>query len=227
MSAHRRPIAIAVGLLLIGLGFGRARTQETWRDPSPHKVLFVEVQPGIRLEVLDWGGTGETVFLLSGHGDSGHVFDDFAPPLTRHFRVLAITRRGFRASSQPQEGYDFTRMTNDIVSVADSLKIKQFDVIGHSIAGDEINRLAQMFPKRVHRVVYLEAAYDRVESERMEAGFHLPHPLQQPSSMDLSSPAALAAYLGKTECPGLPEAEVRVTRVFGPDDHYLPPSRRD
>src|SRR6266496_511308 len=30
-------------------------------DPSGHKVSFVTVEPGVQLEVLDWGGTGKTL----------------------------------------------------------------------------------------------------------------------------------------------------------------------
>ena len=33
-------------------------------DTSEHKVSFVTVEPGVQLEVLDWGGTGETLVLL-------------------------------------------------------------------------------------------------------------------------------------------------------------------
>ena len=32
-----------------------AKTAQTV-DPSPHKVVFVPVAPGVKLEVLDWGG---------------------------------------------------------------------------------------------------------------------------------------------------------------------------
>jgi hypothetical protein len=28
-----------------------------WKDPSPHGVRFVSVGEGVRLEVLDWGGS--------------------------------------------------------------------------------------------------------------------------------------------------------------------------
>jgi hypothetical protein len=28
------------------------------RDTTPHHVTFVEVEPGVTLEVLDWGGSG-------------------------------------------------------------------------------------------------------------------------------------------------------------------------
>ena len=37
-----------------------------WRDPSPHRIQFVTVDEGVRLEVLDWGGTGRPVVLLAG-----------------------------------------------------------------------------------------------------------------------------------------------------------------
>ena len=33
-------------------------SQPEWHDTSPHRVRFIEVEPGIRLEVLDWGGRG-------------------------------------------------------------------------------------------------------------------------------------------------------------------------
>jgi hypothetical protein len=45
------------------------------RDPSKHKVQFVTVANGVRLEVLDWGGSGRPVVLLAGLGTTAHVFD--------------------------------------------------------------------------------------------------------------------------------------------------------
>ena len=35
-------------------------------DHTPHKVRFVKVAPGVELEVLDWGGTGKAMVLLTG-----------------------------------------------------------------------------------------------------------------------------------------------------------------
>jgi hypothetical protein len=37
---------------------GFAQDSASWNDPSQHKVQFVTVEEGVRLEVLDWGGTG-------------------------------------------------------------------------------------------------------------------------------------------------------------------------
>lgn len=66
---------------------------EQWRDPSKHQTQFVTVDEGVRLEVLDWGGSGRAVVLLAGSGNTAHVFDGFAEKLTG-YHVYGITRRG-------------------------------------------------------------------------------------------------------------------------------------
>src|SRR5580704_4170717 len=77
-----------------GLVHARPNAPASWRDPSPHRVRFVAIDPATRLEVLDWGGRGETLVLLAGLGNSAHVFDDFAPKLVDRFQVIGLTRRG-------------------------------------------------------------------------------------------------------------------------------------
>jgi hypothetical protein len=61
------------------LDFRRATKETAWvRDPSPHKAQFITVDINVKLEVLDWGGTGRPIVLLAGLGNSAHVFDKFA-----------------------------------------------------------------------------------------------------------------------------------------------------
>src|SRR5882762_5774192 len=91
----------------------------TWRDPSPHQVRWITVDSSVRLEVLDWGGSGRSVVLL-GCYLTGHAYDDFAPKLTNQFHVYAITRRGIGASDQPTTGYAVQRSTNDVLEVLDA-----------------------------------------------------------------------------------------------------------
>src|SRR5579862_1751560 len=91
-------------LLVLGLAVtvtGFAQDAVLWHDPSKHTVQFVTVEKGIRLEVLDWGGTGRPVVLLAGSGNTAHIFDDFAPRLSQFCHVYGITRRGFGASTHP------------------------------------------------------------------------------------------------------------------------------
>ena len=70
-------------------------------DHSPHTVQFVTVEPGVRLEVLDWGGFGTPLIFLAGAGNTAHNFDGFAPQFTAQHHVYGITRRGSGASSKP------------------------------------------------------------------------------------------------------------------------------
>src|ERR1700761_6218286 len=87
----------SIMLLLLGPPLF-SQSASTWKDPSPHATRFIPVDEGVKLEVLDWGGSGRPLVLLAGGGNTAHVFDDFAPKLTDHYHVYGITRRGFGAS---------------------------------------------------------------------------------------------------------------------------------
>src|SRR5262245_37345024 len=99
---------VLAGLVLLAAAPAFAQQKswpDGWRDPYPHKTRFVEVEKGVKLEVLDWGGSGRPVILLAGLGRTAHNFDTFAPKLLKDYRVYAITRRGYGYSSQPEGGY--------------------------------------------------------------------------------------------------------------------------
>src|SRR5260370_6602885 len=120
-----------------------------WHDPSPHKVQVVMVEEGVRLEVLDWGGSGRNVLLLAGSGNTAHVFDDFAPKLAESSHVYGITRRGFGASSHPDSGYDQQRLADDVLQVLDTLKIVAPVLAGHSMSGEELTTLGDEHSDRL------------------------------------------------------------------------------
>ena len=128
-------------------------------DTSPHSSNFVNVN-GIRLHYLDWGGRGSVLLFLAGLGCSAHIFDRFAPRFVDKFRVLALTRRGHGESDYPETGYDIDTLTEDIRQFMDCLKIDQVILAGHSLAGIELSRFAALYPYRVLKLVYLDAAYD-------------------------------------------------------------------
>ncbi len=134
----------------------RAMPKACQFDTSGHKVRFVTVAPGVRLEVLDWGGTGDDLVLLAGLGDNAHVFDQFAYQFNDRFHVIGITRRGFGRSSQPAGGYDIATRASDDIAVLDKLKIQKAIFVGHSIASTEMNVLGAKYPDRVKKLVYLD-----------------------------------------------------------------------
>jgi pimeloyl-ACP methyl ester carboxylesterase len=137
----------------------RSQQPPAWKDPSPHITQFVTVDKNVRLEALDWGGSGRPLVLLAGGGDTAHVFDDFAPKLTPTFHVYGITRRGFGESGFSPEGYGADRLGDDVLAVLDSLKLIRPVLVGHSLGGEELSSVATRHPNRVAALVYLEAGY--------------------------------------------------------------------
>src|SRR6266568_8550587 len=109
------------------------------------------------LKSWNWGGTGQTLVLLTGVGDNAHVFDQFAYQFTDRFHVIGITRRGFGRSSQPAHGYDLDTRARDDIAVLDKLNIHEAVFVGHSVAGTELNKLGAAYPDRVRKLVYLDA----------------------------------------------------------------------
>jgi pimeloyl-ACP methyl ester carboxylesterase len=193
----------------------------SWNDRSPHESKSISVEEGVQLEVLDWGGSGRTLVLLPGLGATAHSFDDLAPLLSKHYRVVGITRRGVGYSSRPDYGYDQTRLTRDIVRVLDALAIKKAVFVGHSIAGDELSTLGVHHPERVEALIYLDAAYDRstpLSSRYRELNASLPND-PEPTPEELQSYASLQRYFDRVASAPLPEGEL--IAMWNVGDRYL------
>jgi hypothetical protein len=91
-------IRITVFALIACAAF--ARNAPSSQGKTALKTQFVTVQPDVKLEVLDWGGTGGNLVLLAGGGSTAHVFDSLGPKLaaalSRHWdhaaRVWSVLR---------------------------------------------------------------------------------------------------------------------------------------
>jgi pimeloyl-ACP methyl ester carboxylesterase len=129
-------------------------------DTSPHKSDFVHAN-GIRLHYLDWGGKGDVLLFLPGMGCNAHVFDDLAPRFTDKFHVMALTRRGHGESDHPETGYDIDTLTEDLHQFQDKLGIEKVILAGHSMANVELSHFNALYPERVIKLIFLDAAYDR------------------------------------------------------------------
>jgi len=193
-----------------------------WKDPSRHITRFVTVTENVRLEVLDWGGSGRPLVLLAGGGDTAHVFDDFAPKLTASFHVYGITRRGFGESGFSAEGYGADRLGDDVLAVLDALKLSGPVLAGHSVAGEELSSVANRHPERVSGLVYLDAAYPyafengRGPTMKQIQEISGPQP-PPPSESDLASFRALQQYYLRVLGFTYPEGELRQQWNSSPD----------
>ena len=186
-----------------------AGSPAAWRDLSPHAVQFVTVRGGVRIEVLDWGGTGEPLVFLNGLGNTAHIFDEFAPRFTDRFHVLAFTRRGWGASGHPASGYTIPVLVEDVHAVLDSLRLMRVDLVGHSIAGQELTWLAAKYPDRVNRLVYLDAGFDYHTIP--VPGFPTP---PAPTAAESASVAAALGYTRWLSNTPITESDFRATEQF-------------
>jgi pimeloyl-ACP methyl ester carboxylesterase len=211
---------LSILLVLLSATPSVSSQQVEWKDSSPHAVKFISVDNDVQLELLDWGGSGPALVLLAGLGVTAHVYDDFAPPLTARYRVLAITRRAHGRSSTPPTGYGFARLAKDIVRVMDALGVNRPIFIGHSFAGEELHVLGAGYSDKVAGVVYLDAAFNRGDNADNEAynavARTLPFP-PGPEPRDRESFTAWSAYLERTQGAAGPEAYLRARFLTNPD----------
>ena len=139
------------------------KTNASALDSSHHKSVFISVGKNVKLEVLDWGGTGRPLIFLAGLNLTAHEFDQLAPKFTVNHHVYAITRRGFGNSSKPaptEANYSANQLGDDIIAIIDTLGLKRPILAGHSIAGEELSSIGSRYPEKISGLVYLDAGYD-------------------------------------------------------------------
>ncbi|MFY0568663.1 alpha/beta fold hydrolase [Archangium lansingense] len=207
-------------LLCCLLLFACAMTKST-PPPVPagskalHEVKRVRVAEGVELEVLDFGGQGPALVFLAGLGNTGHVFDTFAPEFTSTHHVYSVTRRGFGASSWPEQGYDTATLGGDVAGVLEGLGLAKAVLVGHSAAGPELTWLATQHPERVEKVVYLDVRTDGDLLAELLAVLPMPPP-SEPAPEDVASRAAVAAASARAIGGALPEHELDEASEFDP-----------
>jgi pimeloyl-ACP methyl ester carboxylesterase len=191
---------------------------------------LVTVDDNVRLEVLDWGGSGRHVVLLPGMGNTAHIYDEFAPKLTIGYHVYGITRRGYGASSIPDSGYTADRLGDDVLAVVDSLGLVKPVLVGHSLGGEELSSVGSRHPDRVSGLIYLDAAYRDAYNPSQRPGEEpIPNPADNapprppaPTSGDMASFQALRAWCIRFPGFAPPEAELRQEFQSGPDGRVGP-----
>jgi pimeloyl-ACP methyl ester carboxylesterase len=153
----------------VPLAFARATPATLWAfsdkpkpDTTVHKARLVTVDKGVKLDVLDWGGSGRPLVFLAGLGATAHALDALAPKFIGKYHVYGITRRGYGASDKPDPAtadYSADRLADDVLEVMAALKIERPVIAGHSLAGEELSSIASRHPEKVAGLIYLDAGY--------------------------------------------------------------------
>jgi pimeloyl-ACP methyl ester carboxylesterase len=107
------------------------------------------------------GGTPDRppVLLIHGLGDNAHKdWQPVLPDLQERFHVLVLDLPGFGSSAALPGGYSFPGLAAAIAEVMDDAKVTRAHVVGHSLGGAVSLYFAHVFPRRVDRLVLVNAA---------------------------------------------------------------------
>jgi pimeloyl-ACP methyl ester carboxylesterase/uncharacterized RmlC-like cupin family protein len=103
------------------------------------------------------GGSGPSVVLLHGYGDTGDMWAPLAEQLMRDHTVIAPDLRGMGLSAVATEGFTKKNQAEDVAGVLDALHIRQADVIGHDIGNMVAFAFAATHQDRTTRLVMMDA----------------------------------------------------------------------
>ena len=99
--------------------------------------FYVGVEQNVKIYVEDINPEGnETILFIHGWPGNHNLFEyQFNQLPKMGYRCIGIDCRGFGLSDKPWGGYDYNRLSDDIRSVVDALKLQNFTLGGHSTGG--------------------------------------------------------------------------------------------
>lgn len=96
---------------------------------------YVEVEPGVRIFVQDWG-TGKAIAFIHGWPLSHEMFEYQFTQLPQHgYRCIGIDLRGYGKSDKPWSDYSFDIMADDVKKVLEALNLSDITLVGFSMGG--------------------------------------------------------------------------------------------
>lgn len=117
---------------------------------------MIEVN-GLNFHLVDYGGAGQTVFLLHGLTANARYWDAVAERLVDQYHVVAIDFRGRGDSDKPQNGYyDQWQYAQDVKDVLDALKVDKVILAGHSMGAQVGVIFANQYPERISRLILVD-----------------------------------------------------------------------
>jgi pimeloyl-ACP methyl ester carboxylesterase len=98
----------------------------------------IPLETGVTLNIALAGDPSKpAVILLHGFPESHRTWRAIAPRLERDFYLVMPDQRGFAGSDRPQgvEAYAAETLVDDILALADALKLERFALVGHDWGG--------------------------------------------------------------------------------------------
>ena len=137
----------------------------------PTGMRVHEVKTSALKLVFEEGGPkhGKPLILLHGWPDSPRTFDRVLPTLhAAGYKTFAPYQRGFGPSEfrspllgrKPRRTGQPVAFAQDVIDLADALKLKQFDFVGHDWGARTGYALAALHAKRLNRLVTISVPFE-------------------------------------------------------------------
>jgi pimeloyl-ACP methyl ester carboxylesterase len=126
-------------------GISKARSKE-----------FIEARDGTPLFCRDWG-TGKPMVFVAPWAMNSRWWELPMFRLSEQgIRCVAFDRRGHGRSGQPDRGYDFETLADDLAAVMEQLDLREVTLVGHSMGcGEVVHYLSRHSARRVARAVLI------------------------------------------------------------------------
>jgi len=141
-----------------------SRLNDDALEPQVIYNSFMQVVVNNLLTEYNLSGSGKTVVLLHGWGDSMTGLDDLRLKLAKSFQVISLDLPGFGKSQTPSSSWgldDYAKFVDDFLT---KLALKADTIIGHSNGGAIAIRGLGRGILKSHRLVLLAASGIRGET---------------------------------------------------------------
>ena len=108
----------------------------------------------IKTHFVRKGDAGRPVVLVHGFGSSTYTWRKTVDALAPRHRVYALDLKGFGLTAKPKDGqYHMDAYTRHLLGFLDAMKLDRPVLVGHSLGGAVVTRLALFHPDRVGGLV--------------------------------------------------------------------------
>jgi non-heme chloroperoxidase len=129
------------------------------KPATPRRAREIRAADGTFLHHRDWG-TGRPVVFVHAWALTSDSWDAQANAVAEHgLRAITYDRRGHGRSGQPDGGYDFDTLADDLAAVIEGLDLKDVTLVCHSMGGGDMTRyLTRHGSSRIARLVFVAPA---------------------------------------------------------------------
>ena len=102
-------------------------------------------------------GQGQPLLILHGLFGSSDNWLTIAKQLAEDYRVFLIDQRNHGQSPHSEE-WNYTVMANDIAYFCKQHQLENIYIVGHSMGGKTVMKMAELFPQTINKMIVIDIA---------------------------------------------------------------------